>query len=172
MAIRFDAATGAKVRFSKKSGAIIPWPEAAAKYGRPVRPPTPGARDTPAEAVAAVTYTPSAALAPYLARARGIFTPTRARDDRVPALLRRVKLAKKLRSRMRSRWEHRRERERTAEAVDAQVGRLLAAAEAERKAAARAAMGVSSTAAATASRAAGAAAAAAAAPRATAAELR
>ena len=54
-------------RISKRSGVAIPVNAETLKARRAERPPEPGPKDTPASAVARVTYAPDAALLPYLA---------------------------------------------------------------------------------------------------------
>ena len=83
-------AEGVKQRISKRSGAVIPFPEGLAQSRRAVRPPEPGLKDTPAPAVARVTYAPDAALLPYLAAGGKLWERAGARGARpaLPKLLR------------------------------------------------------------------------------------
>ena len=155
VAIRYTEA-GEKVRVSKRSGAVIPWPAPALKFDRPLRPAEPGPKDTPAAAAALVTYAPPDALRPYLAGVAGLGRAARAaarsvfgepsaagaEERRVPELLRRVRLRRANRNELRSRWAARVERGRLARAVNDAVGKILAAA-AREAAAARAAAPVS-----------------------------
>jgi large subunit ribosomal protein L24 len=155
VAIRFTAA-GEKVRVSKRSGAVIPWPAPALKYDRPLRPAEPGPQDTPAAAAALVTYEPPAALRPYLAGVAGLGRAARAatrsvfgepsagtgaaaEERRVPELLQTVRLRRGNRNEMRARWAARAERGRLAREVNEAVGKILVQAARENASAASAA---------------------------------
>jgi len=109
ISIRFDATTGEKVRLSKRSGAVIPYPEQKLKYRKPIRPAQPGLKDTTAEAVAAVTYTPPPELLPYLSPSQGIFAKPIKKSkydiSKVPSILQDQKLRKKDRNRIYNRWK-------------------------------------------------------------------
>jgi large subunit ribosomal protein L24 len=113
VAIRFTQG-GEKTRVSKKSGAVIPWPEPANKYERPLRAAKPGPRDTPSAVVSVTSYLPSEGLKPYLTRslsvddeAARVYVFENVNDSLfcVPKHLRRVSLRKKNRNDMRRRFE-------------------------------------------------------------------
>jgi large subunit ribosomal protein L24 len=133
VAIRFTPA-GEKTRVSKKSGAVIPWPEPANKYERPLRAAEPGPRDTPAAIVAVTSYVPSEGLKPYLTRslnvdgeAAGVSVFKNVHDSsfRVPKLLRRVSLRRKNRNDMRRRFEILTEKAKLSRDVNAVVINVL-----------------------------------------------
>ncbi len=150
ISIRFDATTGERVRFSKRSGALIPYPEASLKYTRTARPPAAGPGDTPAAAAAAVTYTAPPELVPYLDRARSpLFRPLPAGGGKageealVPWVVRNLRLRKKNRNKILRKWRAGRERARFAEDLDVYLGAALKeAADKAEKAAAEAAPAV------------------------------
>lgn len=132
VAIKFTEA-GGKVRVSKRSGAIIPWPELL-KSRRAVRPAEPGVKDTDRAAVQRVSYTPPAELLPYLRRGGALFKPRRAAgsaaaavDDRVPQLFRDVRLRRKDRNKLKRKWAQRLERSRLSRDIDAMAQQLMAA---------------------------------------------
>ncbi len=110
MGIKFTP-EGDRVRVSKRSGAVVPRPEALAAARRAKRPVEPGPRDTPAAEVARITYHPPAALLPYLApsgpqslyRARG--GKGAAAEPAVPRKLRYVRMRAHHRKAIRGRWE-------------------------------------------------------------------
>ena len=80
MSIKYSE-SGEKVRVSKRSGAVIPWP-AVLKTRRAARAPEPGPKDTPLAAVRAATYVPPPGLAAFLGPASGLYAPrSRARTD-------------------------------------------------------------------------------------------
>ena len=150
VAIRFTEA-GDKVRVSKKSGAVIPWPSAGLKFDRPLRPAEPGAKDTPAEVAQLVTFEPPPELRAYLtaasAPASSVFAPVTDAARRVPKVLREVRLRRKNRNEIRAAWETGVARSRLAAEVSAEVRRVLArAAEAAAAAASAAASAVGGTA--------------------------
>jgi large subunit ribosomal protein L24 len=133
VAIRFTQA-GEKTRVSKKSGAVIPWPEPANKYERPLRAAEPGPRDTPAAIVAVTSYVPSEGLKPYLTRSLNVdggaagvsvFEKVNSSSFRVPKLLRRVSLRKKNRNEMRRRFEILTEKAKLSRDVNAFVINVL-----------------------------------------------
>lgn len=107
--------TGDKVRVSKRSGSIIPWPDAI-KQRVSVRPVQPGPRDTDAAAVQRVTYNPPSELLPYLSRVgeANIYRVKKANkgDDIVPSVIRDVKLRRVNRNRIRRAWEKQVEKKR------------------------------------------------------------
>ncbi len=127
IAIRFDATTGEKLRISKKSGAVIPLPELSVRYDRPPRQPTPGPKDTPAAAVAAVTYTPPPELVPYLSRAGALYRGPASEEERVPDLLRDSPLSRKMRNRVRRNWAAEQQKLRVSAEVVAQLAARAAA---------------------------------------------
>lgn len=61
--------SGQKVRVSKRTGNIVPYPKIADRYVHPLRPAEPGPRDTPAKLALAQTYKPPQHLIPYLSPA-------------------------------------------------------------------------------------------------------
>jgi len=133
VAIRFTQG-GEKTRVSKKSGAVIPWPEPANKYERPLRAAEPGPRDTPAAIVAVTSYVPSEGLKPYLTRSLNVdggaagvsvFEKVNGSSFRVPKLLRRVSLRRKNRNEMRRRFEILTEKAKLSRDVNAVVINVL-----------------------------------------------
>jgi large subunit ribosomal protein L24 len=133
VAIRFTQG-GEKTRVSKKSGAVIPWPEPANKYERPLRAAEPGPRDTPVSVVAATSYLPSEGLKPYLTRSLSVdgeasgvsvFENTQDPSFRVQKLLRRVPLRKKNRNEMRRRFDVLTEKAKLSMDVNAVVINVL-----------------------------------------------
>jgi hypothetical protein len=136
VAIRFTQSRE-KARVSKKSGAVIPWPEPASKYERPLRAAEPGPRDTPAAVAAITSYLPSDALKPYLTRSVSeegetvgvsVFDNITDSSFRVPKLLRRVSLRKKNRNEMKRRFDTSIEKAKLAKDVNAVVLKALKAA--------------------------------------------
>jgi len=133
VAIRFTQG-GEKTRVSKKSGAVIPWPEPANKYERPLRSAESGPSDTPAAVVAVTSYLPSESLKPYLTRylnvdgkAAGVSVFENVYDSslRVPKLLRRVPLRKKNLNDMRRRFDLLTEKAKFSRDVHAAVINVL-----------------------------------------------
>jgi len=136
VAIRFTQ-SGEKARVSKKSGAVIPWPEPASKYERPLRAAEPGPRDTPAAVAAITSYLPNDALKPYLTRSvneegntvgMSVFDNVTDSSFHVPKLLRRVSLRKKNRNEMKRRFDTSIEKAKLAKDVNAVVLKVLKAA--------------------------------------------
>ena len=136
VAIRFTQ-SGEKARVSKKSGAVIPWPEPANKYERPLRAAEPGPRDTPAAVASITSYLPSDALKPYLTRSVSgegeivgvsVFDNVIKTSIRVPKLLRRVSLRKNNRNEMRRRFGNSIEKAKLAKDVNAVALKVLKAA--------------------------------------------
>ena len=138
MAIKFTA-EGARVRVSKRSGTVLPPPEALAKARRAARPMEPGPRDTPAELVAAVTYHPPPSLLPYLAAAgaRSLFRPRGgaasgsgggAAEAAVPRKLRYVRMRSHHRKAIRGRWERGQAEARVVAEAEATLRALAAGA--------------------------------------------
>jgi large subunit ribosomal protein L24 len=137
VSIRFTQ-TGEKARVSKKSGAVIPWPEPASKYERPLRAAEPGPRDTSASVAALITYEPKESLKPYLSRSSDIgngkgsdglsvFDTDIASSFRVPKLLRRVSLRHKNRNEIRRRFDTSIEKIKLVKDVNAVVRKVLKA---------------------------------------------
>lgn len=135
VAIRFTQ-SGEKARVSKKSGAVIPWPEPVNKYERPLRAAEPGPRDTPAAVAAITSYLPSDALKPYLTRSvsvegetvgMSVFDNITDSPFCVPKLLRRVSLRKKNRNEMRRRFDTSIEKAKLAKDVNKVVLKVLTA---------------------------------------------
>ena len=150
------SAEGVPQRISKRSGAVIPLPEALLKARRAERPPEPGPKDTPASAVARATYAPDAALLPYLAAGGALWETAGTRAARRPALpkLLRGDLARRTRRKIRGRFEVDVERARLEKDVEAMTqvlqreqreARALAAGAAVAAAAAAPAAGVAAT---------------------------
>lgn len=126
--------TGEKTRVSKKSGAVIPWPEPASKYERPLRAAEPGPRDTSASVAALITYEPKESLKPYLSRSSNIgkgsdglsvFDTVTTSSFRVPKLLRRVSLRHKNRNEIRRRFDTSIEKIKLVKDVNAVVRKVL-----------------------------------------------
>ena len=137
VSIRFTQ-TGEKARVSKKSGAVIPWPEPASKYERPLRAAEPGPRDTSASVAALITYEPKESLKPYLSRSSDIgngkgcdglsvFDTVTTPSFRVPKLLRRVSLRHKNRNEIRRRFDTSIEKIKLVKDVNAVVRNVLKA---------------------------------------------
>ncbi len=122
-------ADGVRQRISKRSGAVIPVPESLLKARKAVRPPEPGPKDTPAAAVARVSYVPDPALLPYLAAGGKLWERAGAGEGKRAALpkLLRGNLRWRSRRKVRERFETGEERARLARAVDAMTREMQAA---------------------------------------------
>lgn len=117
------------MRISKRSGATIPWPEIL-KTRRATRPPTPGVKDTPADAVRAISYVPPSNIAAYLARGGALWQRTKlaravlddTKFDR--KAIANARLRRKDRNRLRARVGDAVERELLSRATAAEVAKL------------------------------------------------
>lgn len=131
VAIRYTE-DGSKVRVAKRSGSIIPWPEAMKTAHRSLKPAQPGPKDTAAAAVQRVTYSPPPELLPYLSAGSGKLWSIRSASGSggsgsssgeavVPWKVREVKMRRHDRNRMLGKWR----REEDRRAVGREVARLL-----------------------------------------------
>ncbi len=122
-------------RISKRSGVVIPVNAETLKARRAERPPEPGPKDTPASAVARVTYAPDAALLPYLAAGGSLWEIAGSRGAARPALpkLLRGDLKRRTRRKIRERFETELERARLEREVEAATRSLQREARAARK---------------------------------------